>query len=109
MEESLTLQKTGAEEVSSYTRDMEELVIRSKQPAEDPKIKAEAKRKLEELENDWKKVEDDPRSRAHVLRLRYKPRSHLSHPHGKADGRQQRSQPLGGDSRHCPHNLRATY
>lgn len=54
------MQKTGTdEEVSNYTRDMDELVMRSDQHARDPEVKAEAKRKLEELENDGKKVRDD--------------------------------------------------
>ncbi|KAF8432317.1 hypothetical protein BGX38DRAFT_1263267 [Terfezia claveryi] len=58
--ESLSLQKTGADElVSEYTRDMDEIVMRSDQHGRDPEVKAEAKRRLEELEQDGKRVREE--------------------------------------------------
>jgi len=56
----LSLQKTGADElVSEYTRDMDEIVMRSDQHGRNPELKAEAKRRLEELEQDGKKVREE--------------------------------------------------
>ncbi|KAF8454736.1 hypothetical protein BGX38DRAFT_1258420 [Terfezia claveryi] len=59
-ENLLSLKKTGTdEEVFNYTRDMDEILIRSEQQAHDPAIKAEAKHKLEKLKDDGKKIRDE--------------------------------------------------
>ncbi|KAF8423130.1 hypothetical protein BGX38DRAFT_1279704 [Terfezia claveryi] len=59
-ENSLSLKKTGTDkEVSNYTQDIDEILIRSEQQAHDLAIKAEAKHKLKKLEDDGKKIKDE--------------------------------------------------
>ncbi|KAF8455463.1 hypothetical protein BGX38DRAFT_1327862 [Terfezia claveryi] len=58
-QDRLLAKQVLAEDPFGSARDMDEILIRSEQQARDPTVKAEAKRKLEKLEDDGKKIRDE--------------------------------------------------